>query len=157
MAKTIKQIAVELNVSKQAVFKKIDNLGLRSELTKNGNQFTVDNEIETLIKQGFMDNERQPVDDNQTSTVDTLIAMLQEELKTKNKVIEEQAETIKQLSEAVASANQTAATAQALHAGTIQLQLNDETAAATSDVVVEPVVDLKENRFKRAWKAFWGV
>ena len=37
--KTIKQIADELGVSKTAVRKKIENLGLQSSLRKNGNQF----------------------------------------------------------------------------------------------------------------------
>lgn len=40
--KAIKQIADELGVSKTAVRKKIENLGLRSILQKNGNQFAID-------------------------------------------------------------------------------------------------------------------
>ena len=130
--KTIKQIAGEVGVTKQAVFKKIDNLGLREKLMKNSNQFMVDEETEALIKQGFSEIARKTVDDKDTTTVDTLIAMLQKELEHKNKVIEEQAETIKQLSEAVASANQTAAAAQALHAGTIQTQLIEQQVPADS-------------------------
>lgn len=136
--KTIKQIATELSVSKQAVFKKIDNLGLRSKLTKNGNQFTVDEATETLIKQGFSETERKPVDDNETTTVDTLIAMLQKELDHKNKVIEEQAKTIENLTAAVASA-------QALHAGTIQTQLLDH-----ADHAADPEEKPKK-KFKLAW------
>ena len=41
MAKTIKEIADELGVSKTAVIKRIANLGLRSSLRKNGNQFAI--------------------------------------------------------------------------------------------------------------------
>ena len=98
--KTIKQIAEEVGVTKQAVFKKIDNLGLRDKLMKNGNQFSVDEGTEALIKQGFSEVDRKPVNDNGTATVDTLIAMLQKELDHKNKVIEEQAKTIENLTAA---------------------------------------------------------
>ena len=50
MAKTIKEIADELGVSKTAVSKQIANLGLRSSLRKNGNQFAIENQQEKLIK-----------------------------------------------------------------------------------------------------------
>ena len=50
MAKTIKEIADELGVSKTAVSKQIANLGLRSSLRKNGNQFAIDEHQEALIK-----------------------------------------------------------------------------------------------------------
>ena len=39
--KTIRQIADEIGVSKTAVNKQIANLGLRSGLRKNGNQFPI--------------------------------------------------------------------------------------------------------------------
>lgn len=51
--KTVKQIADELGVSKTAVRKKIENLGLRSGLQKNGNQFAIDEAQEKLIKSAF--------------------------------------------------------------------------------------------------------
>ena len=41
MAKTIKQIADEIGVSKTAIRKKIANLGLQLSLRKIGNQFAV--------------------------------------------------------------------------------------------------------------------
>ena len=53
MAKTIKEIADELGVSKTAVSKQIANLGLRSSLRKNGNQFAIENQQEKLIKMAF--------------------------------------------------------------------------------------------------------
>lgn len=39
--KTIKELADELGVSKTAVMKKIDNLGLREKLAKNGNRLAI--------------------------------------------------------------------------------------------------------------------
>lgn len=53
MSKTIKQIADEIGVSKTAVRKQIANLGLRSSLRKNGNQFAIDEHEETLILKAF--------------------------------------------------------------------------------------------------------
>ena len=46
--KTIRQIADEIGVSKTAVSKQIANLGLRSGLRKNGNQFAIEKEQEIL-------------------------------------------------------------------------------------------------------------
>lgn len=68
MAKTIKQIADELGVSKQAVFKKIDNLGCRQQLTKIDNQFTVDEKLENTIKKAFLEKVNTFKNVNQSST-----------------------------------------------------------------------------------------
>ena len=46
MGKTIKQIADELGISKQAITKRIDNLGCRSELVMVGGQFQINEETE---------------------------------------------------------------------------------------------------------------
>ena len=66
--KTIKQIADELGVSKTAVRKKIENLGLQSSLRKNGNQFAIDEIQEKLIKQAFSGNETETKNANQSQT-----------------------------------------------------------------------------------------
>ena len=67
MSKTIKQIADELGVSKQAVTKYIDNLGLRSTLTKNANCFMVGDSQEKAIKQAFLANQTANQTTNQTA------------------------------------------------------------------------------------------
>ena len=70
MSKTIKQIADELGVSKQAVSKCIDNLGLRSTLTKNANYFVIDDKQEKVIKKAFSAHQtanQTPTTDNQTA------------------------------------------------------------------------------------------
>ena len=88
--KTIKQIADELGVSKTAVRKKIENLGLQSGLQKNGNQFAITEEQETLIKSAFLgkeDVETETKSQTETETVSTLVSMLQRELDAKNEQI----------------------------------------------------------------------
>lgn len=94
--KTIKQLADEIGVSKQAIFKKIDNLGLRSELTKINNQFTVNKKQENLIKKAFSENQSSIEASTKSSTKNNQltidreawyqeqIAYLQEQLKEKN-------------------------------------------------------------------------
>lgn len=130
--KTIRQIADEIGVSKQAVQKRISREPLYTRIqpyidTKQGTKY-IDEDGEKLIKQAFLgDTPATPsIDktDNQLSgEVAALVAMLQEELKLKNDQIREQQQTITQL----AASNQDMAAAlqgaQALHAGTMQKQL----------------------------------
>ena len=179
--KTIRQIADEIGVSKTAVSKQIANLGLRSGLRKNGNQFAIDERQEALIKQAFLEKSQTEIaNQSQTKTqtanpglrsglrkngnqfaiderqealiiqafleksqteianqsqtenhevgdlvcvLQATIDTLQGQLEVKDRQIEQQAQTITRLTDALAAAQQTAAAAQALHAGTIQQQL----------------------------------
>ena len=140
--KTIRQIADEIGVSKTAVSKQIANLGLRSSLRKNGNQFAIDEHQEALIKRAFFEKSQTEIENqSQTKTqtenrevgdlvcvLQATIDTLQGQLEVKDRQIEQQAQTITRLTDALAAAQQTAAAAQALHAGTIQQQLlTDET------------------------------
>ena len=135
--KTIRQIADEIGVSKTAVNKQIANLGLRSGLRKNGNQFAIDELQEALIKQAFSEKSQTEIENqSQTKTqtenhevgdlvcvLQATIDTLQGQLEVKDRQIEQQAQTITRLTDALAAAQQTAVAAQALHAGTIQQQL----------------------------------
>ena len=135
--KTIRQIADEIGVSKTAVNKQIANLGLRSGLRKNGNQFAIDEHQEALIKQAFSEksqteteNQSQTKTQTENHEVSDLVCVLQAtidtlqgQLEVKDRQIEQQAQTITRLTDALAAAQQTAVAAQALHAGTIQQQL----------------------------------
>ena len=150
--KTIRQIADEIGVSKQAVFKKIKREPLSTSL--QGLTATVDGRLmvevdgEKLIKQAFSENAPSTTDNRLTGAVDGLvdgastkndektvavdgvisvlqatIDTLQGQLEVKDRQIEQQAQTITRLTDALAAAQQTAVAAQALHAGTIQQQL----------------------------------
>ena len=171
--KTIRQIADEIGVSKTAVSKQIENLGLRSSLRKNGNQFAIDEHQEALIKQAFSEIAPSTTDNQLTGAVDGLvdapstknaektaevdgvisvlqatIDTLQGQLEVKDRQIEQQAQTITRLTDALAAAQQTAAAAQALHAGTIQQQL----------ITGEAGTDQQEPEQKKSWfsKIFGG-
>lgn len=150
--KTIRQIADEIGVSKQAVFKKIKREPLSTSL--QGLTATVDGRLmvevdgEKLIKQAFSEIAPSTTDNQLTGAVDGLvdapstknaektaevdgvisvlqatIDTLQGQLEVKDRQIEQQAQTITRLTDALAAAQQTAAAAQALHAGTIQQQI----------------------------------
>ena len=124
--KTIRQIADEIGVSKTAVNKQIANLGLRSGLRKNGNQFAIDEHQEALIKEAFSEKSKTEIE-NQTQTenheVSDLVCVLQATIDTLQGQLEVKDRQIEKLTEALVAAQQTAAAAQALHAGTIQQQL----------------------------------
>ena len=124
--KTIRQIADEIGLSKTAVNKQIANLGLRSGLRKNGNQFAIDEHQEALIKEAFSEKSQTEIE-NQTQTenheVSDLVCVLQATIDTLQGQLEVKDRQIEKLTEALVAAQQTAAAAQALHAGTIQQQL----------------------------------
>ena len=128
--KTIRQIADEIGVSKTAVSKQIANLGLRSGLRKNGNQFAIDEHQEALIKQAFseksqteIENQSQTKSQTENHEVSDLVCVLQATIDTLQGQLEVKDRQIEKLTEALIAAQQTAAAAQALHAGTIQQQL----------------------------------
>ena len=159
MAKTIKEIADELGVSKTAVSKQIANLGLRSSLRKNGNQFAIENQQEKLIKMAFRKNKQREiagenlVSDEQSQTTNanqsqtenhevcdlvcvlqTTVDTLQEQLSVKDQQIRELNARLAECSTALLAAQETARAAQALHAGTMQQQLAGGEDRASADV-----------------------
>ena len=132
--KTIRQIADEIGVSKQAVFKKIKHEPLSTSL--QGLTATVDGRLmvevdgEKLIKQAFSEIIPSTKNEEKTAEVDGVVSVLQAtidtlqgQLEVKDRQLEQQVQAITRLTDALAAAQQTAAAAQALHAGTIQQQL----------------------------------
>ena len=132
--KTIRQIADEIGVSKQAVFKKIKHEPLSTSL--QGLTATVDGRLmvevdgEKLIKQAFSEIIPSTKNEEKTAEVDGVVSVLQAtidtlqgQLEVKDRQLEQQVQAITRLTDALAAAQQTAAAAQALHAGTIQQHL----------------------------------
>lgn len=135
MSKTIKQIADELGVSKQAVTKCIDNLGLRSTLTKNGNFFVVGDTQEKAIKQAFSAHKTANQNANQNAnqsptelavivevlqtTIDTLqgqLAAKDEQIRGLQSQNEQLTAALQQQTSALESTTAALTAAQALHA-----------------------------------------
>lgn len=138
--KTVKQIADDLGVSKQAVFKKIDNLGLRKRLSKNGNQWLIDESIENTIKSAFLTTSRTTTSSSTGSQlVDSLVDMLQNELEAKNKQINQLQKLLDQ--------------EQQLHMVTEQklMLLEEKQADQKADQNQQPEEEAKENFWSRLW------
>lgn len=141
MAKTIKQIADEIGVSKQTVYKrykgKLYTVCAPYAHTEQGVLY-IEEQGETLIKQDFLQKEcsigahtersngavlEQPENAGVVAVLQTTIDTLQGQLAIKDKQIEALNARLSEVSSALVAAQQTAQAAQALHAGTIQQQL----------------------------------
>ena len=145
MAKTIKQIADEIGVSKQTVYKrykgKLYTVCAPYAHTEQGVLY-IEEQGETLIKQDFLQKEcsigahtersngavlEQSENAGVVAVLQTTIDTLQGQLAIKDKQIEELNARLAEVSSALVAAQQTAQAAQALHAGTIQQQLTSGT------------------------------
>lgn len=125
MEKTLKQIAEELKIDKQAAYRFVVKNHINEAHQKAKVKY-YDDAAQLLIAQGFSKKTTSKTASKITSKItssDAVIEvllmqseLLQKELEIKNKQIEH-------LSVALAAAQQTAAAAQALHAGTIKQQL----------------------------------
>ena len=171
--KTIRQIADEIGVSKQAVYKrykgKLHTVCAPYTHTEQGVLY-LSEQAETLIKQDFLRDgcpngshtdthtERSigavPEQSQEAGVVAILqatIDTLQGQLSVKDKQIEELNARLAESNAALVAAQQTAQAAQALHAGTIQKQLVEGSAACADQSEQEP-------QEKRKWwsKLFKG-
>ena len=136
--KTIRQIADEIGVSKQAVYKrykgKLHTVCAPYAHTEQGVLY-LSEQAETLIKQDFLKDDRSIGAHTDTHTERSngavleqsqeanVVAVLQATIDTLQGQLEVKDRQIEKLTEALVAAQQTAAAAQALHAGTIQQQL----------------------------------
>ena len=109
--KTIRQIADEIGVSKQAVYKRY-----------KGKLHTVCAPY-THTEQGVLYLSEQSQEAGVVAVLQATIDTLQGQLEVKDRQIEELNARLAEVSAALLAAQQTAAAAQALHAGTIQQQL----------------------------------
>ena len=165
--KTIRQIADEIGVSKQAVYKrykgKLHTVCAPYTHTVQGVLY-LSEQAETLIKQDFLQNDcsngshtersigaalEQSQEAGVVAVLQTTIDTLQGQLEVKDRQIEELNARLAEVSAALLTAQQTAAAAQALHAGTIQQQfLNSD------DNMDQPGkgVQSKQNWFDRIFR-----
>ena len=135
--KTIREIANELGVDKQKVYRFIKqnhiNEAHHEALQRSGVKY-YDEAAETLIKQGFSDETASSEAHHEAhheahqnrineAVFDAVIEMLQKELEIKNEQIKELNERLSECSAALLAAQQTTQAAQVLHAGTIQKEI----------------------------------
>lgn len=92
MSKSVKDIAFELGVTKQAVLKKIDKLGLKDKLKKVANQYIINEEAENLIKSDFAPkstNQQSQTNADTCKELLNIIDTLKSELEIKNQQIQD--------------------------------------------------------------------
>lgn len=136
--KTIKQIADELGVSKTAVRKKIENLGLSEKVQTNGNRIEVDERQERLIKSAFSKKETKNA--NEVSEKSETLRLLSSMVSTLQEQLQEKDRQIERLQIELENAQKSVDQAQQLHAMTEQKLLLLE--------------DKQEEQPKKWWK-FW--
>jgi len=145
--KTIRQIANEIGVTKQAVRNQIANLGLQSSLRKIANQFAIDEQQECLILKAFTDksqseNAKQSQSESQT-TLQFTLRLLEQEIEFLRAQLKEKDEQLKRLDARLAEA-------QILHADTKNMPL----LSASAESIVSPI--RFRDRLKDAIKAIKG-
>ena len=168
--KTIRQIADEIGVSKQTVYKrykgKLHTVCAPYAHTEQGVLY-IEEQGETLIKQDFLQKEcsvgahtyahtersngevlEQSENVGVIAVLQTTIDTLQGQLAIKDKQIEDLNARLSESNAALVAAQQTAQAAQALHAGTIQQQLTsgtDPVSYTHLDVYKRQIMRMAEN------------
>lgn len=172
--KTIRQLADEIGVSKQAVQKRLVREPLYTQIqsyihTKEGTKY-IDDVGENLIKSAFGERVYTKVVDNEhidnESHVHTLIVMLQEQLQVKDRQITDLQQSNRELTAALENTTASLHAAQALHAGTMHKQLvgasPEETAAVEitaeqpgpATAAPPPGTEPEQDRPRRSWWPF---
>jgi len=134
--KTIKQIADEIGVSKQAVFYRIRKEPLSNKLdgliSKENGVLMISLDGENLIKEAFNIKNEDIFVDKETpnkyqneNSFDGVLMVLKEQLEVKDNQLEVANATIRELTSTIEVISKSLANSQALHAGTMQKQLQE--------------------------------
>lgn len=120
MEYSVKDLAEQVGVSKQAISDKIKKLGLQNDLTRKANRFVLNETQANLVISAFQ-NKGQGYSQSNFANQNT--ELLYELVKTLQSQLEEKDKQIAYYQEENRRAYNMAAQSQALHAGTIQTQL----------------------------------
>lgn len=159
--KTIREIALELGVSKQTVRNTIANLGLQSSLRKVKNTFAIDEHQENLIKRALSnDNEDENENENAKqfanglqSDLRSTLHLFEAQISAKDKQLEQKDKQIEQLQKLLDQQQQLQ-----LHTQRQLDQLQLEFKGAAGDEVKEETketVQTEQTKKKSKWK-FWS-
>lgn len=124
--KTIKQLSEELGVSKQKVYRYIKKNCINEALQRNGMMY-YDEAVEVLLKRELLKNSASSEvhhEAHQTASNDAeMMQFLKQQLQVKDQQIEQLQDQISQLTMALENTTASLKASQALHAGTIQQQI----------------------------------
>lgn len=119
---TVQQFADAAGISKQAVYKALNNKLQPFVQLVDGKKMLQNKALREVYGIEVDQRESQP-NGNQSQPLEALIAMLQKELEAKNAQLEAKDRQIEQLTSALENTTSSLQAAQALHAGTMQQQL----------------------------------
>ena len=149
--KTMKQIADEIGIPKQKVYRYVKANHIKM-IHENETRFIFDEASEMLIKSHFSQknesssNQDESLKNSMLSIIETELEFRNEQIKIKDRLIKELTEQLKETTTALVLAQQMASTAQALHAGTIQTQL--------IDVSTDEKEEVPKGLFRRIFKRY---
>lgn len=125
--KTVRQVANDLGVSRQAIYKRLSTMQTTMLSTDDKGVTRINSNGEAFLKSKLSTKQtaEQSTDSQVDSTVDTVISMLKSELEIKNEQIRELNARLAESNAALVIAQQSAQAAQVLHAGTMKKQLTD--------------------------------
>lgn len=145
MSKTVLQLANEIGIPKQRLYRYIKNH--ITDVHQIDGVMYIDDAVESLIKSQLLkDNTSSDVhhEAHHDAVTDAVVEMLRKELEVKNEQIKSLNERLAETTAALLTAQQTAQVAQALHAGTIRQQIGDSEG--------EPTEPKKSGFFDRFWR-----
>lgn len=118
---TVKQLADDIGVSKVAVNKKIENLGLKSALIKDGNRYLIGDDVADQVRHSFRRRQEQTTtnarkdekthsengtESNKPGAYDDVVKALTDQLAVLTKQLEEKDRQIERLHTLMAQQNQ---------------------------------------------------
>lgn len=139
---TVQQFAEAAGITKQAVYKAFNNKLKDYYQLVDGKKMVQSKALHDVYGVTVEQKDNQPLN-NQRQPLETLIEILQKEIDVKNGQIESLQRQNEQLTSALSAAQETARAAQALHAGTLQQQLD----APSDETVVTTVQEKKKGFF----------
>lgn len=139
---TIKELATELNLSKVSVNKRIDELGLKDKLIKQGNRYDVPEEVAEQVRESYS---AKPKTESKKESKADVIEILNNQLIEKDKQIEALMNQLALLQEQNGALLQTVQQGNYLLAGAIGVTENEP-------VEPESAIDPSENEEKPAKK-----
>ena len=128
--KTVKQVAADLGVSRQTIYRKLSALPSGGQSTSDKGVQLINADGEAFLRNILSANlsAEQSADCPPDKISDTLIAMLQRDNEVLHKELDIKNQQIESLTAALENTTASLHAAQALHAGTMQKQLTDGSA-----------------------------
>lgn len=119
---TIKQLADEIGVSKPYITKRIDALGYKDRLIRQGNKFVVPAFVADAVRESF----QKPSSGETAEQPNDLIAFLQSQIEMKDRQIERLQDENAELVKTIQQSNYLLMTANADDAADVQATVDDE-------------------------------